>query len=327
MFSFALAFLLCGHPIQEPAPFQRFYVEDRLGRRIEAYLSEATSTQPQPVALLILGSGCQSVFQARGEQTLQGMQHYFLKAARGKARVLIVEKPGVQYLDQAKRPGTAEGADPVFLREHTLERWGEANRAALAAVLQRKDVDASGCLVAGHSEGGMVAGRVAALEPKVSHVLSLAGGGVNQLFSLAELAARPQPKDAPDDGEQRRQRVFDGWQKVLQDPESTEEFWMGHPYRRWSGFLISSPLQEFRKSKAALYLIHGSEDRSSAVASFDAMVAELSADGRAMKVERLAGKGHGFESPSYYGPPNGMQRAFERGFDWFLKDLKPRQQW
>ena len=105
-------------------------------------------------------------------------------------RVLVVEKPGVSFLDEPKQPGTATEASKEFLEEHTLPRWGEANAAALKAVLAQPDIDASRVLVTGHSEGGIVAARVAGELSKVTHVSPVGCGGATQLFSLAELARR-----------------------------------------------------------------------------------------------------------------------------------------
>src|SRR6185436_17158435 len=117
-------------------PFQRGTTRDTFGRTITYYLSTLTggSDTKKPVVLLILGSGCQSVFTKRGDRVFSGYQSPLLNEAKGRARVLIVEKPGVKFLDMVSRPGSAQEASPEFLKEHTLERWAEANAAALRAV-------------------------------------------------------------------------------------------------------------------------------------------------------------------------------------------------
>ena len=145
------------------------------------------------LSLLLVGSGCQSLFTKRGDGVGDGLQGVLLKEANGSVRVLAVEKPGVEFQDMPARPGTAEGAGAEFLKEHTLPRWAEANAAALKAAWTLPGVDAGRTLVIGHSEGAIVAARVAADLPGVTHVASLAGGGPTQLFSLAELASRPRP--------------------------------------------------------------------------------------------------------------------------------------
>src|SRR5262245_31758453 len=125
-------------------PFQRYTTTDSLGRTITFYLSMPPKGQPAgklPVALLVQGSGCHSLFRKRGEMIYGGQQNLLLNAAKGRVRVLAVEKPGVAFCDEAKRPGSAEGASEELLKEHTLPRWAEANRAALWAAWTLPDVD------------------------------------------------------------------------------------------------------------------------------------------------------------------------------------------
>src|SRR5262249_54419891 len=144
----------------------------------------------------------------------------------------VVEKPGVKFLDGPARPGSAEGASEEFLKEHTLARWAEANAAALRAAWTLPGIDATRTLVMGHSEGGIVAARVAAELPQITHVASLAGGGPTQLFDLAETRGQPRADDKLGDAERRVQEVYEEWAKVQKDAESISKFWMGHPYRR-----------------------------------------------------------------------------------------------
>src|SRR5262249_43647371 len=143
------------------------------------------------------GSGSQSVFRKAGERVVGGYQNLLAAESKGRVRVLVVEKPGVQYLDRPPHPGSAEKASEELLNEHTLPRWAEANGAALRAAWTLPSVDSSRTLVAGHSEGGIVAACLAAELPRVTHVASLAGGGPTQLFDFVANNARPRPDDKP----------------------------------------------------------------------------------------------------------------------------------
>jgi hypothetical protein len=165
-------------------PFQRFTTQDTLGRTITFYLSVPSKEAAGkcPVALFVQGSGCQSLFKKQGDAIQGGLQNLLLKEVKGRARVLVVEKPGVKFLDAPPKPGSTEGASEEFLKEHTLSRWAEANVAALQAAWTLPGIDDSRTLAVGHSEGAIVVARVAAELPKVTHVASLAGGGPTQLF-------------------------------------------------------------------------------------------------------------------------------------------------
>ncbi len=300
-----------------PIPFERYTVTDEFDRTITCYLSRSPQGQEGkklPVVLFVQGSGCQSLFMKRGERIAGGMQNLVLSRVGDQARVLVVEKPGVKFLDAPERPGSALGASEEFLREHTLDRWAEANAAALRGVLKMEGIDSAKTLVMGHSEGGIVCAAVAAKLPQVTHVASLAGGGPTQLVDLVELRKRPMPEDKPGDAEARAQSAYEDWKKIQADPDSITESWMGHPYRRWSTFLASSVVGELKKSKARVYLAQGSEDTAVWPKSYDFAVAELRTQGRDVTGDYIVGGDHGFRSSSN---PDGMIQVFDRVLKWY----------
>jgi pimeloyl-ACP methyl ester carboxylesterase len=303
-------------------PFDRYLTRDSLGRTITFYLStrpHSPSSAKLPVVLFIGGSGCQSLFRKLGEHVGGGPQNLLLAQAKGRVRVLAVEKLGVKYLDAPDQPGSAVGGTEEFLKEHALSRWAEANIAALKAVWALPEIDASRSLVVGHSEGGIVAARVAAELPQVTHVASLAGGGPSQLFDFVFRASQAGPEDKPGDAARRVQEVHDEWAKIQKSPDSISQFWLGHPYRRWSSFLASSVLQELLRTKARIYVAHGTRDTSVPVVSYDILVTELSTHRREVTCERLEGADHGFQTEDMpKGPPVGLQALIGRLLAWFL---------
>jgi dipeptidyl aminopeptidase/acylaminoacyl peptidase len=311
-----------------PVPFERFHVVDRHGRTLDCYLSKPPKNhdgKPLPLVLCIGGSGGQSLFMKVGDRVGGGFQMIALKAARGRARILCVEKPGVKFLEQLERPGSALGTSAEFRREHTLDRWRDANVDAVKALRKLPGVDLTRLLALGHSEGADVVGHVAAELPEVvTHAAPLAGGGPTQLFGLAELATRPQPGDTTDAVEKRRDAFYREWDRVRADPDSIDAMWMGHPHRRWTTFLAKSPIEALCRSKAKVYLAHGTEDTSVPIADFDVARAELKARGRAVVAERLIGVDHGYAKPGDPpGPPKGFEELLGRVFGWFLGPTSP----
>jgi pimeloyl-ACP methyl ester carboxylesterase len=306
-------------------PWTRYTTADRFGRTITFYLADlpgSAGERARPLALVIEGSGCQSVWVRIGGRIGSNLPDLMSRAARGRVRVLVVEKPGVRFLDVARRPGSALGASEEFLREHTLERWTEANLAALRAALAQVPAGDGRVLVAGHSEGATIACAVAAAEPRVTHVAALSGAGPTQLFDLAELLSRAAPGERPARAAARRDSVFAQWRRIEADPLSTTRWWLGHPYRRWATFLPHNSLEDLVRTRARVFLAHGTADRSVPVVSFDWLRAELAARGRDVTVERLEGFDHGLVGPG--GPPRdpavpyGVGRALGDVVEWFL---------
>ncbi len=299
---------------------ERYTTTDRFGRAITFYVSKAKEgAEKLPLVVCIAGSGCQSLFveveTPQGKRIATGGPESAIRKALGdKVRLLVVEKPGVKFLDKAERPGSAEGSSEEFRREHTLERWSEAVGAAVRAGVTLPGVDGSRVLVLGHSEGGITACKVAADNACVTHVAVMAGGGPTQLYDLIELA-RQGKMGPPGEGEQW---IMEGWKSVMADPESTTLFFMGHPNRRWSTFCASSPVEEIVKSKAKVFIAQGTADIAVLPATADVLYAELLARGRDVKYEKVEGGDHGFMKASDPDPRAGWLEMNRKAVEWFL---------
>lgn len=308
---------------REGFPYDRFVVADTLGRRVLFYLSKPPAgAAALPLALAVQGSGSQSVFvevdTPNGKRIGSGgPESALLRVARDKLRVLVVEKPGVEFLVQPSQPGAAEEGSPEFRREHTLPRWVEALHAAVEAAVQLPGVAAGSVLAVGHSEGGHVVCNLAARNPRIGHVASLAGGGPTQLYDLLALArdGRFGPPDL--DGEGRVAWLRREWDKVLAAPDADDLFFAGHPHRRWTSFVRAPAIPSLLASKAAVFLAQGTADQAVAVSAVDMLYAELLAHGRAVVYERLEGADHGL-CRSDDRERKGWLDTHRKLVDWFL---------
>lgn len=312
-------------PAAEKFPYERCFTTDGLGRRITFYLSKRAEGEAGdaklPLVLCVQGSGSQSVFleapTPEGKRIASGgPEAAVLSQFKGKVRVLVVEKPGVEFLVQPKQPGGAEEGSEEFRREHTLERWVEALNAGLRAAMTLPGVDGTRVLALGHSEGGQVVGHLAAVNASVTHVATLAGGGPTQLFDLIELARSgtfglPQPT-----ADERGAWLIDQWKQVLKDPDSADKFFLGHPHRRWTSFLRTSPIEGLVKSRARVFIAQGTADKAVRPASADVLYAELLARGRDVTYERVEGGDHGFMKD---GSREGWTATHRKAVEWYLE--------
>ncbi len=289
--------------------FHRYSAKDEFGRTITFYLSESSSKHSLPLIVFVQGTGCSSLFQNQSGRIMQGAFALLLDSIRGRARVLVVEKPGVQFLDKQADAEDAKTCRLEFLAEHTLDRWTEAVVASIKTAHELPGVDRSKTLIIGGSEGGVVAVHVTNVMPSVAYAASIAAGGPNHLFILSDYVRRK--------GLDPEVEVYGCWAKILRDPDSTTEFCWGHPYRLWSSLLKTSLTQECLQSRAALYLVHGTADEWSSIAAFDVMRAELAAKQRKAVFERLEAANHSLTQPGKR-PEDGLTAAFGRIVDWFL---------
>lgn len=308
-------------------PYERYTTTDGFGRTITFYLSRPPAQVGDltlPLAVCVQGSGSQSIFleveTPEGKRVASGgSEAALLRSGRERVRVLVVEKPGVSFLAQPTRPGGAEEGSEEFRREHTHERWAAAVHAALLAALELPGIDPSRVLVTGHSEGGQIACAVAALEPRVTHVASLAGGGPTQLFDLLELARAGKLGDPAWSSEQAVAWLEQGWRAVLADPDATERYFLGHPHRRWTSFCRASALEELRRCSARVFLAQGTADRNSLPQAADVLYADLLAHGRDVTYFRKEGADHGFFAPHDEPAGSGWLDAHQRVLEWFLE--------
>ena len=298
-------------------PYIGYSVSDRFGRRIRFFVTtEESSVQKLPIIVSVLGSGADSNFLKRGDRLLDG--HRVLREVfKGKARILIVEKPGVKIGEHPEKVGSSEGSSEEFRREYTLERWSEAVSAALRAARTLPYADIARTLVIGHSEGGLVACTVAAMNAFVTHVASIAGGGPTRLFSLIEFCrAGVLYKDVSANPNERVRKLVSDWQAVLSDPDSKSKFFLGHTYRAWTSFARSSCIMALSRTTARVYLAQGTDDHSVTPSATDVLYAELLAHGRHCTLDWVVGADHGFGIPSEP-TRDGLREVFERTRAWF----------
>jgi len=313
LFLCSVQFAAEDYPVGDK-PFRRYVAEGRDGQHITFYLStQQAPSHPVPLIVFVQGTGCSSQFVSVGGRMSRGMQGVLYSVARGRARVLAVEKPGVEFLDYPPDDADVRSCRPEFLAEFTLDRWATSIADAIQAAQQLPGVDASETLVIGISEGGIVAMRVSNVSPQVTHAASLSGGGPVYLFHMAEFMRSK--------GLDPEKEVYPCWSDILKDPDSATKFCWGQTYRQWSSFMKTSVIAEALRSHALLYFAHGTADTQQSIAGFDVLRAELAAKQRDAVFERIEGADHALDLPNQK-VPEGLEAVFGRVVDWFLGDVR-----
>lgn len=259
--------------------------------------SEGSLDGRKPLLIYVEGSGAQSHFIKLDEKRIAAGIIGLLANRYGKSHhVVCSEKRGVPFGFSAQR-GTGEGGSIEYNKHATLESRVADVRLLLDTLLAEDNVDKTQVILLGHSEGADVVARVAAVDTRVTHVAFLSGGGTAQFFdfyvqqrkSLAEKGATAEEVEAAISELERQIK------DILANPESEEKFFAGHAYKRWSSFATVAAAENLVKTKAHLFLAHGSADQAVPIESFDYLVVELLRHGRTdVTVRRYPDRDHSF---------------------------------
>lgn len=294
-------------------PYVRHTTMDRFGRRITFYVAGPQGSAPLPLVVYVQGSGCASLFRRSGTHVAAAAgQAAIAEAWQGKGNLLIVEKPGVPFLNA---PSSCE-RETEFNREHSLGRWSEAVEASIRAARQLPIVRHDRLIVIGHSEGGVVAARIAHdLGPMVSHVALLSGEGPTQLYSLIRLARQGLfVRGVSEDADVRAKYVVDQWRAIAADPNNIVRSFAGHSYLRWASFLSTSPLEELAGVTARIYVAAGDKDTNQDPSASDVLYAQLLTRGKDVTYDRVSNADHSFRIPD--SNRNGWREEHEKLVIW-----------
>lgn len=208
----------------------------------------------------------------------------------------------------------------AFDLKFSLESWSENLVKAIEHVCKTEKIDTKNIALAGHSEGGVVTARVAAiLGNRVSKVSIMAGEGPSQLYSLYKFAESGVFFNTPEHNlptsESRIEYVQEMWQDILADPKSTDKKFWGLTYLRWSSMLQTSVIDELTKFSGEILLIQGTADQAvhpeSAVVAYNTLLSK----GKNVSLRLLSDADHSFyvaKNPMF----DGWKYAISQVVDW-----------
>lgn len=296
-------------------PYLKYVIRDNTGNdSITFYLSEFSPASTLPLLVYIQGSGSSSLFSKDKSGRISPVSGHITWAyeAKDKAKLLIIEKPGVNYL-------VHEGEKSDFDRRFSLENWAGRIEQVIRFVINNERINTAKIMVAGHSEGGLVAARVARdMDDLISNVAVLAGEGPSQLYSLYSFAESGIFFDAP--GFTREQRVDSltrAWKTILSDPNSVKKKFWGFTYLRWSSFLRTSVSEELGSYTGKVIILQGDEDKNVAPESARVLYTMLLSKGKDVMLEVIPGADHSF-SMNTQAAINGWELIARKTIRWFL---------
>lgn len=266
------------------------------GSLLHYFINDPSPRGPRPLVVYIEGSGCNSLFRVNDGVLRYGL-YAIVAGMCQEARVVGAEKRGVPF-GYRGQGGTGLKCPPEYTEWATRAQRVEDVCRMLDA-LEAGGLVSSPVLVIGHSEGADVAAAVAARRPDVTHLAFLAGGGPTQMFDAVVLERRRLQAEgkSPAEIEAAVEALEAEFRKIQSDPMSTTKYFSGHAYRRWSGYIASPPLESLLRTKAKLFVAHGTDDNAVPIESADLLSVELIRHGRNdVTFRRIPGADHGFNT-------------------------------
>ena len=281
------------------------------------YLSEFDSKSRLPLIVYIQGSGNSSLFSKDESQRIRPMSGHISwnEAVKGKAKLLIIEKPGVEYLDTG-------GVNFKFDQQFSLTAWSNTIQQAIQIIIHSELIDTSLILVAGHSEGGLVAATIGnKMKDRISHVAILAGEGPSQLYSLYKFADRGVffNTEILSSSQLRIDSLKSAWKNILKDPYSvTNKFW-GFTYLRWSSFLSTSVSEQLDGYSGNIFIIQGEADQQVYPESAVVLYTSLLAKNKNVQLDMVSGADHSFNNENNPTRADGWVKSIHKVLNWFIK--------
>lgn len=297
-------------------PYNKYIIKESVANdSITFYLSGFSAQVRLPMVVYIQGSGNSSLFIKGGTGQISPTSGHisWAYAAKDRAKLLIIEKPGVHFLDGRE-------TNPAFDKKFSLESWACSIEQVINYVIKNEKIDTTKIMIAGHSEGGLVAARVAKeLGKRITHVSILAGEGPSQLYSLYRFAESGVFFDSPNStAEQRIDSLIRTWKNIVADPVSTTKKFWGFTFLRWSSFLKTSVEEEFNDYNGKVLILQGDLDNNVLPESANVLYTSMLSKGKTVALEMIPGADHSFNIVGN-AAVNGWEMVIGKCIDWFLK--------
>ncbi len=198
--------------------------------------------------------------------------------------VAFMSKAGTPFCDTVE----VEEIDPMqnlenycpsdeYVQKSGMEWEIQAGKLVIDDLLEKIPIEGNKIVALGISEGGLLASRLASEDIRITHLVSVIGTGLNQFYSsiinrrMDAAAGRLTHEEA----QREVESLFAVYKDIYADPESTDKWYYGHPYKRWGSFCNFIPVEHLVELDIPILLVNGTADRSSPILQSDYIMLEF----------------------------------------------------
>jgi predicted esterase len=261
--------------------FKHFKVRDKELGDVNFYLKTDGVTSPKPLLVFLDGSGNSPLFRyvrdKNSTMILQSVSAPILDNLN-QYSLLLISKPSVAFADTVSvndlstiKASQLETSNPAYDARLSLDWRVNAANLAINEVAKNRGIPFSQIVVMGYSEGARVAPKVALVNKKVTKVVCLVSGGLNQFydFIIEERIKADKGEISHEQSQKDIDSLYKKIEEIYNDPYNTKKYWEGHTYLRWSSFCAASPIEDMLKLNIPIYIAKGTNDHNSQVLSYD----------------------------------------------------------
>lgn len=228
--------------------------------------NQASLKEKKPLFLYLQGSGANPIFTINKDGSKSSSMILGPQWLDGKYHYVIIGKPGMKFADEE-----SETANPNYDKKMSLDYRVSAADAVINDLIKSQKVDKSKIVVAGHSEGGQIAPKIAFINKNVTHLISLSGTSINQMYDFLIQNRKNVASNilTTDEGEKQIDSLLTIYKDIMLNPLSTEKKWAGHTYLRWSSAINNPPLKYLLQLKIPIYISIGTADKATTIENMD----------------------------------------------------------
>lgn len=245
-------------------------ISETLGT-INYFVSNSDSEDDLPLLVYLDGSGAFPLFQYTSQGIGSTVVINFQKLA-ANYQIVLISKPGVPFIDSV---GNNENGLPVYSYPQDYTEKLSLNWRVFSAdtvinhLLSKRKKPQQKAIVFGISEGAQVGPYLAAKNRHISHLILLAGNGLNQFFDPIITARNKAISGVLSETEAQAEidTLYQQYKTIYAQKYNTNKEWWGHTYQRWASFTNKDPLEYLRTLDIPIYIANGSLDENSVLSA------------------------------------------------------------
>ncbi len=260
--------------------FKPYSFKDNELGTVNYYVSLNKIETPKPLLVYIDGSGATPIFSVLNKQDgstrISSGIPFNIQKLSDQFHVVVISKPSIPFVDclmveSMKEFKKTYQVSPVYKK--MLSHSWRVNSASkiIDTLVKELPIDKNEVIVFGYSEGGMVVPKLALVNKKVTKVVNIVGGGLNQFYDLIlEQRINAQKGEITS---LQAQTVIDSlfieFEAIYNNPQAIDkEFW-DDSYLRWASFCTDIPMEDMTKLDIPILIISAGKDPKSPILGLD----------------------------------------------------------